>query len=93
MLVYASKIHLYSAAFAYTRHTSSSAALSSQSGPTFSHRPQQAKLSHTDFDLFCHTAAHSPYSLSFKWLLTVILVNPLITTHLPTPEGWKAELA
>jgi len=42
----------------------------------------------TDFDL-------QPYSHMQSWstVYCLHLGNPWITTHLPTLEGWKAELA
>jgi len=58
-------------------------ALSSQTRP----KPQRAKPAHMDFDLRRHTA----YSVVCMVSASVVYVNTRITTHLPTPQGWKVK--
>ena len=63
---------------------------SAQTGPPFSQGRSRPSPHTRTFDLCRHTAAHSP-GLPFKWATSIIHVNTWITTHLPIPEGWKAE--
>jgi len=55
--------------------------------------PQRPKPALTDFGLSSHTAAHVPSQPLLKVSTSIIHVNTWITTHLSTPEGWKAEFA
>ena len=83
---YEGKAHLYCAEFA---HMLPSVALQ---GRRSAYRPQQPKPALTDFDLCSYTAARSPSLPLLKVSTFVIHINTWITTHLTTPDRWKAEL-